>query len=229
MLFFEFDWFVRRLYETTIPTYGKKYLRGTLLDLGCGEKPYAKAFDGTVNSYFGLDYEGAASIRHADVIGRADRLPIRSGGVNAVLCTQVLEHVEEPDRVVHEIYRILSPGGRALISLPFMWNIHMEPRDFFRFSRYGLEHLFQKNKLHIVELIELESFWITWLQLLVNYIQIPTSMHRNALVRFLGRLCVGFPHALMFLISKVRRPSTLDKRFTANYLAIVEKKENTPA
>jgi len=225
MLFFEFDWFVKHLYGTTIPKYGKKFLGGTLLDLGCGEKPYAKSLNGAVEHYVGLDYEGSNALPHADIIGRADLLPIQDNCMDSVLCTQVLEHVEEPSVVIGEIHRILKNGGHALISMPFMWNIHMEPRDFFRFSRFGLQHLFQKNNLRIVELIELESFWITWLQLLVNYVQIPTAQNKNILFRFVGRFVVGFIHAAMYFISKLRTPSTLDKRFTANYLAIVLKED----
>src|SRR5689334_9792090 len=78
------------------------YARGTLLDVGCGEKPYQKFFTPFIQSYTGVEYEetfAAAAhgqTRAADVTYNGDRLPFEDGSFDTVLCCQVLEHVPQP-------------------------------------------------------------------------------------------------------------------------------------
>jgi SAM-dependent methyltransferase len=79
----------------------------------------------------------------------------------------VLEHLEEPEKAVRECFRVLKPGGVALYSVPFIWHLHEEPRDFYRFSKYGLSYLFDKAGFEIVEIKALSGFWVTFGQLLV--------------------------------------------------------------
>jgi len=61
--------------------------------------------------------------------------------VDFVTTISVLEHVRNPQKVVSEIYRILKPGGIVYISVPFVYNFHGDPDDFYRFSYRGIEIL----------------------------------------------------------------------------------------
>jgi hypothetical protein len=62
---------------------------------------------------------------------------------------------------------VLKPGGCAIYSVPFIWHLHEEPRDFFRFSKYGLSYLFEKTGFEVLELHALSGFWVTFGQLFV--------------------------------------------------------------
>ena len=62
--------------------------------------------------------------------------------IDVVLCTQVLEHVEDLEHTLLQIERVLRTGGRAIISVPFIYNEHGAPDDFRRFSVHGAERLF---------------------------------------------------------------------------------------
>lgn len=125
-----------------------RYVRGTMLDIGCGEKPYASLFASRVDRHVGLDMHGAP-----DVAASALDLPIRDESCDTVLCTEVLEHVAEPLQALREIHRVLREGGHALISVPQWWPLHEEPADFYRFTRYGLEHLIMRAGLRVVEML----------------------------------------------------------------------------
>ena len=57
--------------------------------------------------------------------------------------------------------------GIAIYSVPFIWHLHEEPRDFYRFSKYGLKYLFEKVGFEIVEIKALSGFWVTFGQLFV--------------------------------------------------------------
>jgi SAM-dependent methyltransferase len=123
-------------------------LTGKLLDLGCGTQPYRPFLPRSVD-YIGLDFPSpqknpnhrACPTIHGD--GRT--LPFIDRSFDAVLCTQMLEHVDRPEGVIQEIERVLKPGGVGLISVPFFYNLHLEPQDFFRFSPYGIKSLLERN------------------------------------------------------------------------------------
>lgn len=87
-----------------IDKYGNRY-HGRLVEIGCGNKPYLKYFS-FVNEYIGVDVaEG-----EADIIVDAKSLPFPSDSVDIVLCTQVIEHDPQPEKIISEANRILKPG-----------------------------------------------------------------------------------------------------------------------
>lgn len=121
------------------------HLKGRVLDLGCGHKPYQPFIHG--DGYYGLDLN--ASVR-PDVVGTVVSLPLRDGSLDSVLCSEVLEHVNDPDICLREIARIVKPGGKLLLTTPMMWYLHREPYDFYRFTKYGLTHLLAKHGFDIL-------------------------------------------------------------------------------
>ena len=60
---------------------------------------------------------------------------------DAVFLMEVLEHVPAPDAALSEVHRVLAPGGRLVLSTPFLLEIHDAPHDYYRFTEYGLRHL----------------------------------------------------------------------------------------
>ncbi len=66
---------------------------------------------------------------------------IADSSIDAFFMMEVLEHVKTPEAAVNEIYRCLKPGGKLVLSTPFVFPIHDEPHDYYRYTRYGLEYL----------------------------------------------------------------------------------------
>jgi SAM-dependent methyltransferase len=99
----------------------------------------------------------------------------------------VLEHLEEPEAAIRECHRVLRPGGTAIYTVPFIWHLHEEPRDFFRYSKYGLRYLFEKVGFEIVELRALSGFWVTFGQLFVY------NLYRSTAARCDG--CASWMHS----------------------------------
>ncbi|HEU4929781.1 MAG TPA: class I SAM-dependent methyltransferase [Candidatus Krumholzibacteria bacterium] len=120
-------------------------LSGTLvIDVGCGQSPY-RAFVSQFPRYIGLDAPGHPdSGERPDVLGDACELPFRSASADAVLCTEVIEHVTDPLRLLSESYRVLKPGGSMILSAPFTWHLHDEPHDYWRFTEFGLRLLCER-------------------------------------------------------------------------------------
>ena len=57
---------------------------------------------------------------------------------DTLICLNVLEHIEDSGPVLDELNRVLKPGGELVLSIPFLYPLHDEPRDFVRLTRHGL-------------------------------------------------------------------------------------------
>jgi SAM-dependent methyltransferase len=116
-------------------------LAGAVLDVGCGRKPYRHLTRAT--RYVGVDIDTPATraLAAADAYYDGRTLPFPDASFDAVLCSQVLEHVFTPAGFLREIHRVLRPGGTLLLATPFVWDEHEQPQDFGRYSSFGLTDL----------------------------------------------------------------------------------------
>lgn len=116
------------------------HLKGVVVDVGCGNR-WLQRHVGRDDTYFGLDsietgreLYGARPDVHAD----AAFLPLSTGSVDCLALLDVLEHLERPRRALKEAARVLRPGGRLVLSVPFLYPIHDAPFDFQRYTMHGL-------------------------------------------------------------------------------------------
>jgi SAM-dependent methyltransferase len=135
------------------------HAHGRLLDVGCGTKPWAPLFAPHVDEHVGADHHAAAGT--PDVIADAYGVPFDDASFDTVLLTEVLEHLEEPVRALREAHRLLRPGGAAIVTTPLFFPLHEEPRDFFRYTPFGLEHVLRAAGFEDVEVRPLSGQWTT--------------------------------------------------------------------
>ena len=140
--------------------------RGRMLDVGVGERPYGELFSRHVDRYYGLEYPPVVfgnlnpdlwdyiHVVHGiiDVFGDGQELPVATASCDTVLSLEVLEHVPFPERCVAEMARVLRPGGRLLLTVPFTAPLHQLPYDFRRFTPRGLEELLARHGLEAEEI-----------------------------------------------------------------------------
>jgi SAM-dependent methyltransferase len=144
-------------------------MNGVVYDLGCGVRPYEDAIRATAKKYVGVDWAHTLHGLHADVVADLNQmLPVPDGAADTVVCFQVMEHLREPQHMLYEAFRILKPGGRIILTVPFQWWVHEAPYDYFRFTRYGLEHMFRKAGFADLCIKEVSGFWAMWF-LKLNY------------------------------------------------------------
>ncbi len=179
-------------------------LTGDLLDVGCGCKPYRTLVP--ASRYVGLDIDNPFTrrVNMADVFYDGTTFPLTDQSFDSVLCSQVLEHVFTPDDFLREINRVLRPGGKLLLAVPFMWDEHEQPHDFGRYSSFGLRALLVRCGFEIVEqgksvtdvgaIAQLASAWLfkvvqtrnKWVNLLTQIALIMPFNVLGALLRFIS-------------------------------------------
>jgi len=199
-----------------------QYASGKLLDIGCGNKPYEELFKNSVSSYIGCDIV-QSSLNVVDNLCPANELCYEDQAFDTVFSTQVIEHVADHHGMVKESFRVLKPGGHAIFTAPFNWELHEEPYDFFRFSKHGLKFLFEKYGFEVVKIKSNGGKWAAisqlWLNVLLSTRKYNTFRSRIIKLLFL-RLRLIVPYNRFFI--------WLDKRyfddvFTLNYIIVARK------
>jgi SAM-dependent methyltransferase len=115
-------------------------VRGDVLEVGCGNQPYRFLFRHA--SYRAIDHTRARAFvpspRPDVTYYEGDTFPVCDESQDFVFHSEVLEHVENPDRFLAECHRVLRPGGRLLFTVPLNYRFHYIPYDYFRYTPSGL-------------------------------------------------------------------------------------------
>lgn len=119
--------------------------RGTLLDIGAGRSPYHPILAPHCKRYIAVDYPSSFCFPEKRgierVIGSAEDIPLADNSVDTVFCVQVLSQVPHPEKAMSEIRRVLKPGGIAIVCVPHVSLIQVEPYDLYRYTPDGLRFL----------------------------------------------------------------------------------------
>ncbi len=119
----------------------KKYMKSKVLDLGGGRKR-GEFKEPNNATWIVLDIKKDF---HPAVLGDAHHLPFKGNAFECVKCTELLEHVENPEKVIKEVTRVLKNEGILILSIPFNFGIHGDPYDFQRFTDQKLRKMLERD------------------------------------------------------------------------------------
>lgn len=141
----------------------KHHYRGHLYDLGCGEMSYKSWLLRHADQYTGVDWAGTQHQLQADIVADLNGpLPIESEVADTVISLSVMEHLREPDVFLQEAHRILKRGGVMVMQVPFMWWVHEAPNDYYRYTQFGLQYMFEKAGFSQIDVYAQTGFWTMW-------------------------------------------------------------------
>ena len=153
-------WFITRFVEDV----AKNMATGiSILDAGAGESVYKKHFSHC--NYKAIDLavgESRWNYANLDYVGHLHEMPIENEVFDAVLCTQVLEHLEWPRESVKEMHRVLKPGGKLFMTVPMAQDEHQIPYDFFRYTSFGLNSICKHAGFREVHVTPFGGLWVRW-------------------------------------------------------------------
>lgn len=149
---------------------------GTILDVGAGESPWKQwlpaqcAYRGIDIRYateFGMSQQGSEVTLYDGTV-----MPFAADAFDGALCIEVLEHAADPDVLLAEIFRVMKPGARLLLTVPWSARRHHIPHDFHRFTRERLAILLRQNGFADIRIAERgNDYCVIANKLIVNLIR----------------------------------------------------------
>ena len=157
-----------------------------------------------------------------DYVGSAEDIPLADESFDLVISQEVLEHVKDPGQAMKEMSRILKPGGKLYLQLPFMIGFHPCPNDYWRFTHEGIRQLAEDAGLMVVDGGESVGSATGFYRVMVEF----NSIFFSVLVPLLYRPLKAF-FALLFFPVKWLDPvlsrSTEKNRISGGYFVVCRK------
>jgi SAM-dependent methyltransferase len=195
-------YFARKgLYENISALANK--VTGRILDVGCGQKPYATLFRSS--QYIGLELDSPENRQNkkADFFYDGLRFPFQDCEFDSIVVNEVFEHVFNPTDFLREINRVLRPDGMLLMTVPFVWDEHEQPNDYARYSSFGLISIVERYGFKVIERRKSMSDIRVIFQMLNGYLYKKT-VSRNGYVNLLTTFVLMAPFNILGeLLSKM--------------------------
>lgn len=123
---------------------------GRLLDLGCGKAPLFAAYAPCVAEVVCVDW---APGEYVDLTcDLSQPLPFEGNRFDTIILSDVLEHMPDPALLWREMARVLAPGGKIIMNVPFYYSVHAHPHDYYRYTNFALERFVRINGLELVHI-----------------------------------------------------------------------------
>jgi hypothetical protein len=182
---------------------------GVVIDVGCAEQPFRRLIESTGRRYLGMDVV-QNSTRSVHMVSTLEDAPTPAEPCSLILCTEVLEHVVDIDAAFAGLRRLIVPGGAVVLTVPFMFPMHMEPYDFRRLTLDGVERLARAHGFRVEASTRLGSLPEVLATMVSDASILPTSRS------LIAKAKVG---ALRIAVAALRRAlesATWSKRIVVN-------------
>lgn len=142
---------VAAFYDGAIPAH----VAGDLLDLGCGHAPLYATYKDHAQSVTLVDWQNSLHQNpHLDYVHDLNEplTMFADSSFDTIIMSDVLEHLARPSQLLAEARRVLRPAGCLLLNVPFLYWLHEQPHDYYRYTRFGLEWLLSETDLQVLSL-----------------------------------------------------------------------------
>lgn len=195
------------------------YIKGDILDVGAGS---FKRYDDLLkfDKYITLDNDSA---NKPDILASAENMPLADSSIDSIVCTQVLGDIENFSQAISEFYRVLRPGGIALLTESLMVEMHDEPQDFWRFTKFALRRIFEKAGFEIIEIDSRGGFFSVMAQLRIRYLIDRFNLYSRWWARFFNpwfKLCC----ALAIWLDKIDK-SRANRKHVLGWCVVAQKQQ----
>lgn len=185
-----------------------------VLDLGCGRLTNSNLLKNSKAVYMDGAYFEGVNV----VCDFAKKIPIKSSSVDAILLSNVLEHVPEPQLLMKEISRILKEDGELLLLVPYSIKLHQTPFDFFRYTKYALEYLSNNSGLKVKEIREVGG--------ILNIMGVLLRIALQNEEKVLNKILLKLQYLVYRIQKKVFGEGVIVKEIPQGYALYASKKSN---
>lgn len=176
------------------------FMKGILLDFGCGTKPYRDLFN--VEKYIGIDIKNSAhnnDISYVDVFYDGKMIPFDDKYFDSIYNSEVLTHIFDIEEIIIELHRVLKINGYILITVPFVWHENEKPNDAIRFTSHGICRLLEKHGFQIINYKKYGTYFTTVVQMWNSFLY-HSLFPNSSIIKLILTILLIFPFQLVALI-----------------------------
>lgn len=170
-----------KLLRDAISNSFKKYQKNTqeltIVDLGCGEKPYREVFSNGLTKYIGVDIPGNKNADY-EIDLETGKSKLEDNFADIVISIQVLEHVQHVQKYLKECKRILKPNGNLMLSTHGYWIFHPDPGDYWRWTVQGLTDELTRAGFKVIKINGIMGLLSTSIQLFQDAVLLSFPLKR---------------------------------------------------
>lgn len=193
-----------------------------ILEIGGGDTSSNHLYTDLFPNRHTIDIDPA---RKPDTVGDAHALPFDDASFDFILCTEVLEHLHTPQKAIDEMNRVLRPGGTLVLTTRFVYPIHDAPHDYFRYTKYGLKHLFRNWN---IEILNEESLSFSTIGALLQRIGFQTRVKggrvTKGLIYFFAYLCTLLDSFIKSEYGDIQKSKEEEGILTTGYHLVAKKR-----
>ena len=184
-------------------------ITGSILDFGCGAKPYEREFV-NAKSYIGVDLRESG---HKDYDSKVDiyydgkTLPFENESFDAVVSFEVFEHVFNLEDILKEIRRVIKPGGKLFFTTPFAWDEHEAPYDFGRYTSFGIKAVLERNGFKNIDIYKTTNYYQAVSQLKIAYV-FQHVLPKNEPLKRMMQLILVSPMTIWTIAANIVMPKS---------------------
>ncbi|MBR1170990.1 class I SAM-dependent methyltransferase [Bradyrhizobium liaoningense] len=132
----------------------KSHASGRLLDLGCGKAPLYGVYETLASEVTCVDWGNSLhQTTHLDKEADLTKpIDLPDQAFDTIILSDVLEHIPVPLDLCREIARLLAPGGKLIMNVPFYYPLHETPYDFYRYTEFALRRFMELSNMKVIYL-----------------------------------------------------------------------------
>jgi SAM-dependent methyltransferase len=185
--------------------------------------PFKTWLEDLVDEYCSIDVE--KRVPEVDFVGDLqDMKGVTDDSYDVVLCTEVLEHIPRPEKLLTEAWRVLKRGGTFILSVPHLSRLHEEPFDYYRFTKHGLKFLIEQNGFSVLEVVSTGSLF-SFVGHQISTVLVGSTWHIPLVGRMVFFLNAGFCTLPCYTLDKLL---PISEKFPLGYVAVAEKSFREP-
>lgn len=169
-------------------TEHQNVMLGHVIDIG-GKKDNKRGFFAPpIDKVLSWKYVNIDAPTNPDYFCSAEKIPLKDSSIDTFMLCEVLEHLENPDQILRECFRIIKRGGYGIITMPFLFPIHADPWDFQRWTDTKLRQMLDSLGFQVVELCHMGGVGAVILDLL--HIKLNELIRTRALLARIGLIMI---------------------------------------
>lgn len=196
-------------------------MKGRVLDIGGKKEAKRGRFRPPLQQVKSWEYLNLDASTKPDFLCSAESIPVDENSFDTVLLCEVLEHLENPENVLKEAFRVLKNEGSAIVTMPFLYPIHGDPNDFQRWTPSKLQQEFKQAGFSKFEIQPMGGGVAVIYDLLVSMLK-RSKKPRSLLKRVINFMLVHPP--LLPLLKYIdKKMTSVNEYITTGYLCILNK------